>query len=100
MMPLAILLPGQERLRADCTKGVCSKSVPTRMKLAVDEGVSGKEVLGLIGRLEVLHLPLSTPGWSMRVLSPVHQIPALSVLHIGKQLALGDAIAAQSRCNT
>ena len=63
--------------------------------MTVDERVSGEEVLGLFGRFEPLHLPLSSSRRSMRVLGPIVQISALSVLNAGKQLTLSDAIAPQ-----
>jgi AraC-like DNA-binding protein len=52
--------------------------------LAVDEWMSGEEVLRLLGRFEPLHLPLSSSRRPMRVLGPVVQISALSVLDAGK----------------
>jgi len=63
--------------------------------MAIDERVSGEEVLGLFGRLEPLHLALSPPRRPMGVFSPIIQITALPVFHTRKQLALSDAIAAQ-----
>ena len=65
------------------------------MEVAVDECVSGEEVLGLSGRFEPLHLPLSSSRRSMRVLGPIVQISALSMLDARKQLTLSDAIASQ-----
>jgi hypothetical protein len=50
--------------------------------------VSGEEVLGLFGRFEPLHLPLSSSRRSMRVVGPIVQISALSVLDAVKQLTL------------
>ena len=64
-------------------------------EVAVDEGVGGEEVLGLPGRFEALHLPLSSSRRTMRVLGPIIQISALSVLDARKQLTLSDAVAAQ-----
>ena len=49
-------------------------------EVAVDEGVGGEEVLGLPRRFEPLHLPLSSSCRPMRVLGPIIQIPALSML--------------------
>jgi hypothetical protein len=66
-----------------------------RTEVAINEGVSGEEVLGLPRRFEPLHLPLSSSRWSMRVFSPIIQISALSVLDVRKQLTLGDAVAPQ-----
>ena len=71
------------------------KLMSTWMEVAVDEGMSGEEVLGLFGRFEPLHLPLSSSRRPMRVLGPIVQISALSVLDAGKQLTLSDAIAPQ-----
>jgi hypothetical protein len=71
------------------------KSVSTRTEVTADEGVSGEEVLGLFGRFEPLHLPLLSSRRSMRVLGPIVQISALSVLDAAKQLTLSDAMAPQ-----
>jgi hypothetical protein len=57
--------------------------------------VSGEEVLGLLGRFEPLHLPLSSSCWPMRVLGSIIQISALSVLDAGEQLTLSNAVAPQ-----
>jgi hypothetical protein len=44
-------------------RAVCvgCQEVAARMEVAIDEGVSGKEGLRLIQRLEPLHLPFSAP---------------------------------------
>jgi hypothetical protein len=65
------------------------------MEVIIDERVHREEVLGLLGGFEPLHLPLSSSRWSMRVLGPIVQIAALSVLETGKQSTLSDAIALQ-----
>src|SRR6476469_5573924 len=57
--------------------------------------MSGEEVLRLFGRFEPLHLPLSSSRRPMRILGPIVQISALSVLDAGKQLTLSDTIAPQ-----
>jgi hypothetical protein len=49
------------------------------MEVAVDECVSGKEVLGLIGRFEPLHLSLPPSGRLMCVLGTIIQVLALSM---------------------
>jgi hypothetical protein len=67
----------------------------TWMEAAVDEGMSGEGVLRLFGRFEPLHLPLSSPRRPLRVLGPIVQISASSVVDVGKQLAPSDAIASQ-----
>jgi hypothetical protein len=66
-----------------------------RMEVAMDECVSGEEVLGLRGRFEPLHLPFASSCRPMRILGPVVQISALSVLDAGKQLTPSDTIAPQ-----
>lgn len=63
--------------------------------LTADEPVRGQKVLGLCGRFEPLHLPLSPSRWPIRVLSPIIQISALSVLDAGKSRTLSDTIAAR-----
>ena len=75
--------------------GMGYKLMSTWMEVAVDEGMSGEEVLRLFGRFEPLHLPLSSSRRPMRVLGPIVQISALSVLDAGKQLAPSDTIAPQ-----
>ena len=47
------------------------------------------------GRFESLHLTLSPSRGPMRVLGPIIQKSALSVLDVWKQLPLSDAIALQ-----
>jgi hypothetical protein len=71
------------------------KSVSAGLEVTVDKCVSGEKVLGLPGRFESLHLPLSPSRRPMRVLGPIIQRSALSVLHAGKQLTPGDAVASQ-----
>jgi hypothetical protein len=65
------------------------------MEVAMNECVSGEEVMGLLGRFEPLHLPLPTPRRSMRVLGAIVEVAALSVLDVGKQVALRHTIASQ-----
>jgi hypothetical protein len=60
-------------------------------EVAVNEGVGGEELLCLPRRFEPLHLPLSSSRRTMRVLGPIIQISALSVLDARKQPPLGDA---------
>ena len=69
--------------------------MPAGTEVAVNEGMGGEEVLGLPRRFEPLHLPLSSPRRSTRVLGSIIQISALSVFDVRKQLTLSDAIAAQ-----
>ena len=75
--------------------GMGYKLMSRRMEVAVDEGMSGEEVLRLFGRFEPLHLPLSSARRPMRVPGPIVQVSALSVLDAGKQLTASDTIASQ-----
>jgi hypothetical protein len=43
------------------------KLTPAVMEMAADEAVSREEVLGLFGRFEPLHLPLSSSRRTMQV---------------------------------
>ncbi|HUN40245.1 MAG TPA: hypothetical protein VMU81_08155 [Acetobacteraceae bacterium] len=88
-------MPEFESVRPDHTIGMGGELVSTWVEVTVDEGVSGEEVLGLLGRFEPLHLSLSSSRRSMRVLGPIVQISALSMLDAGKQLTLSDTIAPQ-----
>ena len=47
--------------------GMGYKLMSTRIEVAVDEGISGEEVLRLFGRFEPLHLPLWSARQPMRV---------------------------------
>jgi len=73
----SLLMPKFESVRLNHTIGVGGKSVSTRMEMTVDEGVSGKEALGLLGRFEPLHLSLSSSRRSVRFLGPIIQISAV-----------------------
>jgi hypothetical protein len=84
-----------ESVRPRRSIGMGCKSVSAGLEVTVDKCVSGEEILGLPGRFESLHLPLSSSRRPMRVFSPIIQVSALSVLDAGKQLTLSDAIAAQ-----
>ena len=50
----------------------------------------------LLGRLEALHLPFPAPGWAMGVLGTVVQVAAAPVPHVGQDLTLCYAVAAQA----
>jgi hypothetical protein len=63
------------------------------MEVAMDKRVRRKEALGLSRRFESLHLTLSTPCGTMRVLGPIVQISALPVFNLWKELAMGHAVA-------
>src|ERR1700710_922644 len=65
------------------------------MEVAMDECVSGKEVLRLPRRFETLHLPLASSCWPMRVFRAIIQISTLPVFNFGKQLAVCHAVTLQ-----
>jgi hypothetical protein len=65
------------------------------MEVAVDECVSGKEVLGLIGRFEALHLSFPPSGRLMCVLGTIIQVLALSMLDTRKQMTLSYPVTPQ-----
>ena len=54
-----------ESFGSDCAIRISGQQMAARMELAVDECVSGKEVLSLLWRFESLHLAFSTSSWSM-----------------------------------
>ena len=54
----------------------------------MDLAVAGEELLGVLSRLEALHLPLSPSRRLVRDLGLVVQVPALAVLNPGQDLRL------------
>jgi hypothetical protein len=66
-----------------------------RVKVTIDHRVSRQKVLCVPHRFEPLHLPFSPSARSMRVLSAVIEVSALSVLCIGQQFALRHTITLQ-----
>ena len=57
--------PDSERCRPDRAVGFGHHAVSAWMEVTVDERVSEEEVLRLLGGLEALHLPFSSPCRSM-----------------------------------
>ena len=90
-----LLVPDFESVRPGRAMGVGYKLMSTWMEVAVDEGMSGEEFLRLFGRFKSLHLPLAPSRRPMRILGPIVQISALSVLNAWKQLTPSDTIAPQ-----
>ena len=70
-------------------------SVVAKQEEVVDPFVGGQEALRLPGRLEALHLPLSSSRGLVRVLCPVVQPLMLPVLDRGHHLALGSPVTRQ-----
>ena len=56
-----LLLPDIKCVGPVCTICIGCQEMPAWMEVAMDERVSGEEVLGLLGRFEPLHLSVSTP---------------------------------------
>jgi hypothetical protein len=65
------------------------------MEVAIDERVSGEEILSLFRRFEPLHLPFSTSCRPMRGFGAVVQKSALSMFDVGEDLMLCRAVAFQ-----
>jgi hypothetical protein len=76
--------------------GMPGHEVTSRPEVAVDHRVRRQEPLCLIDRFEPLHLSLSSPRGSMRILSPIVQIPAGPVSYIRHDRSLSNAVAAQA----
>ena len=64
------LAPDFESVRPDNAKSEGCKLLSAGMEVTVDERVSGEEVLGLLGRLEPLHLPFPSSRRPMLVSRP------------------------------
>ena len=70
--------------------------MPSRPEVAVDHRVRRQESLCLTVRFEPLHLSLSSSRGSMRILSPIVQIPAGPVSYLRHDRSLSNAVAAQA----
>jgi hypothetical protein len=67
--------------------------MPSRSKALGNGAVGRQKTLGMPGRLEPLHAILTLPCGAMRVLTPVIEVAALTVLYSWQYLACGRAIA-------
>ena len=65
LLDARFMMPDFESVRPDRAIVGGRKLVSAGMEVSVDECVGGEEVLGLSGRFEPLHLPLSSPCRSM-----------------------------------
>jgi hypothetical protein len=54
----------------------CCHAMTSWAKVIVDHRVRRQKALPLTGRLEPLHLSLTSSGWTMRILSSIVQVPA------------------------
>ena len=61
----------------------------------MDLAVTGEELLGVLPRLETLHLPFSPSCRLMQDLGPAVEVAALAMLDPGQDLPFGGAIAAK-----
>src|SRR5215469_16343573 len=68
----------------------------TWSEVAVDHCMRGEEALCVARRLEALHLPLSSPGGSMRIFGSIIQVPAGPMPDVRKYRSVSDSIAAQT----
>jgi hypothetical protein len=59
------VVPDIKSHRPEHTICVSCQQMAAWVEVAMDEGVSGLEVLGLFGRFEPLHLPFPVPCRSM-----------------------------------
>ena len=74
----------------------CGHEMTSWAKVTVDHRVGRQKALRLTWRLEPLHLPLTSSGWTMRILSSIVQVPARPIADIGENSTLSDAVAAQA----
>src|SRR5918912_2508326 len=69
--------------------------VALKVEEVVDGGVAGEEALGGAGRLEALHLALSSPGRLVRILRPIVPSPPLLVPRREADRAEGGTVRAE-----
>jgi hypothetical protein len=69
--------------------------MPTWTKVTVDEGMGEQKPLRLIARFETLHVTLTPPCRTMRVLGSVVEIAALTMFDVRKQTSPSHAITSQ-----
>ena len=96
LVDAGLLSPDLERLRASAAIAGCGHQMAPWPKVIVDDRMRRQEPLRLIGRLEPLHLPLSSSRGSMRVFSSIIQVSARPMADIRQDRPLSDAIAAQA----
>ena len=96
LVDAGLLSPDPEHLRASAAIAGCGHQMAPRPKVIVDYRMRRQEPLCLIGRLEPLHLPLSSSRGSMRILSSIVQVPARPMADIRQDRSLSDAVAAQA----
>ena len=95
-MDAGLLSPDTERLGTSTPIACRSHEMTARSEVTVDHRVRREKLLRLPSRLEALHLPLSSPSGSMRILCSVIQVPACPMPDIRKDRSVSDAIAAQT----
>ena len=98
-MGACLLLPDPERLVTRAPVVMRRHQMTSRAEVAVDDAVGAEEALRLARRLEPLHLPLASPRGPVRVLGPVVEVAALSVLDLREDVAVRDAVAVQAVSN-
>jgi hypothetical protein len=95
LVDTSLLPPNLERLGTSASIAGCRQEMAPQSEMSVDYRVRRDELLCLTARFELLHLPLSSSGGSMRVFGAIVQIPACAMPDIGQVCSLSDAVAAQ-----
>ena len=75
-----------------CTGG---HQVTARMKVTMNETVSGQEVLSLTAQFETLHLAFPASRRPMRVFRPIVEVPALPMFGFRQDIAFRHTVAFQ-----
>jgi hypothetical protein len=65
------------------------------MKVTIDEGMGEEKSLCLITGFKPLHVSFASPCWPVRILSPVIEVTALTVLDLRKQLPSSDTVTSE-----
>ena len=75
-------LPRLRCLRPEQTKRLARDEVALEVERVVNGCVHAEKALGRSGRLEALHLSLSSPDWQMRILSAIVLSSALAFVNV------------------
>jgi hypothetical protein len=96
LIDASLLSPHLECFGTGAAVTGCCHEMTSWAKVTVDHRVRRQKALRLTGRLEPLHLPLTSSGWTMRILSSIVQAPARPMADTGENSTLSDAVAAQA----
>ena len=89
------LTPDTERVGPGYSVVAGRHAMASRTEVAADRPVRGQELLGVTGRLEALHLPLSSSRRLVRHRGAVVEVTALPVLDAGHELLPRRVVAGQ-----